>query len=66
MLTVTAAGYPHHQGLLDTFIHSAMWRYGSIAMTEAAHQWPVLVPAGIGLVILALVLRGARWLRRRG
>lgn len=66
MLTVTAAGYTHHHGLLDTFIHSAMWRFGSIVMTEVVHQWPVVVPAGIGLGILVLVSRGTRWLRRRG
>lgn len=63
MFTLIAAGHDHHRSLLDTFAHSAMWRFGSIAVSDAVQSAPILVPIGLSLLAVVLV-RGLR--RRRG
>lgn len=63
MFTLIAAGHYHHHSLLDTFAHSAMWRFGSIVVADAVRSAPILVPIGIGVLAVVLI-RGRR--RRRG
>ncbi len=65
MLMFNAGGYSHHHSLFDTFVNAAMWRWGSIAMSAVVHQLPVLVPVGIGVLVVAVGARGLRWLRHR-
>ena len=63
MITLIAAGHYHQHSLLDTFAHSAMWRFGSIVVSDAARSAPFLIPIGLGLLAVALV-RGLRRYRR--
>lgn len=63
MITLIAAGHYHQHSLLDTFAHSAMWRFGSIVVSDAARSAPFLIPIGLGLLAVALV-RGLRRHRR--
>ncbi|WP_193606192.1 hypothetical protein [Mycobacteroides abscessus] len=64
MVTFIAAGRYHQHGLLDTFAHSAMWRFGSIVVSDAVRSAPILVPIGIGLLAVVMV-RGLLRRRRR-
>lgn len=63
MFTLIAAGRYHHHSLLDTFAHSAMWRFGSIVVSDAVRSAPILIPIGIGLLAVVLV-KGLRRQRR--